>query len=118
MNNTQIEERFLNFSPETIAAISDYQRTRDPTFVMPIVQGILRKYLPEERRHESGDMETSLTAFGLESLTMLEVILDIQDALGLVISDDELRALKNFGEAITMLSARIDALRQSNSAAS
>lgn len=109
-----IEQRFLNFQPETLALIRAYQSSKDPALVSPIVHGIINKYLPEHLRGTSQNPVLPLNAFGLESITLMEVILDIQDALGLTISDAELRSLNSLQEATALLSEKVAALRAAN----
>ena len=111
MNESEIEERFLNFSPQTLEVIRKYRRSRDPQLVAIIVQGVVEKYLPPELRDRAPEAMTSLNAFGIESVTLMEIILDIQDALDLVITDAELRGLTNFDQATKLLSDKVAALR-------
>ena len=110
MNESEIEERFLNFSPATLEAIRSYQRTHEPKLVQTIVQGIVEKYLPPEMRNRAPEAVKSLNAFGIESVTLMEIILDIQDALGLEMSDRELRNLQNFDDATKLLTDKVAAL--------
>jgi 3-hydroxyacyl-[acyl-carrier-protein] dehydratase len=110
MNESEIDERFLNFNPETVEAIRVYRGNRDPKLVHPIVHGIIAKYMPPDLRDQAPDTVASLNAFGIESVTLMEIILDIQDALDLVITDEELRGLKGFDEATKMLSEKVAAL--------
>lgn len=110
-----IEQRFLNFQPETLAAIREYQSSKDPSLVRRIVEGIVDKYLPEHLRGTRQNSASSLNAFGLESITLMEVILDIQDALGITISDDELRQLQSFDQTIALLSEKVAALEKNAS---
>jgi acyl carrier protein len=116
MNEAEIQERFLNFSPPTIDAIRAYQQSHDPLLVSSIVHGIVEKYLPPEMRQQMPEDVKSLNAFGIESVTLMEIILDIQDALGLVITDAELRSLKSFDEATRLLSDKVTALRAGTAA--
>ncbi len=110
MNESEINERFLNFSPPTIEAIREYRRSRNPQLVSAIVNGIVEKYLPPEMRDRTPEAMKSLNAFGIESVTLMEIILDIQDALDLVITDAELRSLNSFDEATKLLSEKVAAL--------
>jgi acyl carrier protein len=115
MNAIEIDERFLNFSPQTLEAMREYHRSRDPQLVSTIVNGIVEKYLPPAMRDRAPEVMTSLNAFGIESVTLMEIILDIQDALGLVITDAELRSLSNFDQATKLLCDKVAALRAGTS---
>ena len=113
MTESEITQRFLSFPPATMDAIRRYQVSKDPELVSSIVHGIVQKYLPEHLRDQRVDPTKSLNAFGLESLTLVEVFLDIQDALTINVTEDELRGLRNFDEAIEFLSKKVAALGES-----
>jgi 3-hydroxyacyl-[acyl-carrier-protein] dehydratase len=108
----QIDERFLNFGLPTLEAIRAYRQSHDPKLVPAIVQGIVEKYLPPEIRDRAPEAMKALNAFGIESVTMMEIILDIQDALEIVITDAELRGLRNFDDATKLLRAKVAALSE------
>ena len=114
----QIDERFLNFSPPTLEAIRAYRQSRDPKLVGTIVQGIVEKYLPPEIRDRAPEAMKALNAFGIESVTLMEIILDIQDALEIVITDAELRSLRNFDDATKLLREKVEALSEGGRAES
>jgi 3-hydroxyacyl-[acyl-carrier-protein] dehydratase len=111
MNEIEIKERFFNFDPATITAICDYQKQPNPDLVPVIVNGIIAKYLPPELRERAPEAMQSFNVFGIESVTLMEIILDIQDALNLVITDAELRSLHSFEEASKLLTDKMNALR-------
>ena len=108
----QIDERFLNFGLPTLEAIRAYRQSHDPKLVPAIVQGIVEKYLPPEIRDRAPEAMKALNAFGIESVTMMEIILDIQDALEIVITDAELRGLRNFDDATKLLREKVAALSE------
>ena len=118
MNLSETEDRFFNLPPATLDAIREYRRTRDPALVDIVLHGILEKYLPESVRPaavvasaSASAVESSLNAFGVETLTLIEVILDLQDALGITLTDDELRGLRDLDEVRALLVGKVAALR-------
>lgn len=112
MNESDIDERFLNMSPPALQAIRQYRDTHKPELVQPIVDGIVEKYLPVEMRGRATEAMQSPNSFGIESVTLMEIMLDIQDALGIELSDNELRGLKNFEDATNLLRQKVAALSQ------
>jgi len=50
--------------------------------------------------------ETPLASLGIDSLTMMEIVLDVQDALDLVIEDADLRRMQTIGDVIGFLQQR------------
>jgi acyl carrier protein len=116
MNNPEITDRFFGFPPELVTLIEQYQNAPNPKLVPQIVRGIVDRYLPPGARKHIDQGTRPLSAFGLESLTLMEVILDIQDALGLTLTDEELRALANLDEASAILEKKVAALSAPNEA--
>jgi acyl carrier protein len=112
MNQSEIDDRFLNVSPETLKTIREYRRTHSPELIPNIVRGIVEKYLPANVRERAAEGVKSLNAFGLESITLMEVVLDIQDALEITLTDDELRQLRSFDETIVLLSRKVGELQK------
>lgn len=111
MNAAEVDQRFFNFTPATLAAIRDFQSTRDPALVEPILHGIVGKYLPETIPTLAGvSPPETLNAFGFESLTLVEVFLDLQDAFGVRFSDAELRDMHGLTDARTLLMQKVAAL--------
>lgn len=111
MTDAQLANRFFNFPPETLELVRAYRREIDPGLVEPIFQAILTKYSADAATlpPRPGGIQN---AFGLESLTLLEVILDLQDALGIILSDAELQELRSLEQAIALVSKKVNALRE------
>lgn len=112
MTDAEINDRFFNLPPGTLDAIRAYQRSPDPACVGPVFNGIMEKYLPEGARLERlpGADDGYINALGLESLTLLEVVLDLQDALNIRLGDDELRGLTDLHDAHALLLRKVAAL--------
>ena len=113
MNESDLDNRFYNFPPETLRLISAYRRTRDPEMVVPVMNAIVAKYVPE-RAEELVDASRIQNAFGLESLTLLEVVLDLQDAFQITLTDQELQKLQTMEQTIALLTAKVIALRSAD----
>ncbi len=112
LSEDQIEEIRGNFSScgeKTVEAIVKFRQTGDLGEIEAIVRGIVARYLPENRKHllEGATDDTDLAALEIESLTLLEVVLDIQDAVDLVVEDDELRDFKTLGDVRKFLVAKV-----------
>ena len=92
-------------TPEAIIALRE---TSDVAKIPEIVRGIVWRYVQPEARPvvEQATPETPLVALGIDSLMMLEVVLDVQDALDLVIEDSDLRQMQTMGDVIEFLQKR------------
>jgi acyl carrier protein len=105
LTEEQIRHNFRRCRPGTADAIVDLQRTHDPKLIPTIVRGIVWRYVREEAqpRVEEAILETPLGDLGIDSLTMMEIVLDVQDALELVIEDADLKQMKTIGDVIGFL---------------
>ena len=107
----QIRKNYAKCTPETIDAILRFRQNRDVKEVPAIVRGIVQRYLPADKKPllDQATEQTTLTDLQVESLTMLEIVLDIQDAVDLVIEDTELRGLRTLGDFSRFLEQKITA---------
>jgi acyl carrier protein len=110
----QIRRNFKRCREGTIDAIIDLQRTGNPEFIPTIARGIVWRYVHKDVRPlvERATAETPLASLGIDSLTMMEVVLDVQDALDLVIEDADLRRMQTIGDVIEFLQERFVQVHQ------
>src|SRR3954463_7058736 len=103
-----VRRNFKRCREETIDAIINLRRTGDPVYIPAIMQGIVWRYVHEDLRPqaEQATAETPLSTLGMDSLMMLEVVLDLQDALDIVIEDAELRQVQTIGDVTELLTRR------------
>jgi acyl carrier protein len=104
----QIRRSFKRCREGTVDAIIDLQRTSDPEFIPTIVRGIVWRYVHKDVQSlvDQATAETPLASVGMDSLTMMEVVLDVQDALDLVIEDEDLRRMQTIGDVVGFLQQR------------
>lgn len=100
----------------TVEAIIALRETGDTAQIPAIVRGIVWRYVQPEARPvvEEATPETPLVALGIDSLMMLEVVLDVQDALDLVIEDSDLRQMQTIGDVVSFLQTRYAATHSQN----
>lgn len=100
-----LRRSFKRCREDTIDAIINLRRTGDTSFIPTIVRGIVWRYVHEESRQivDEAKPETPLSSLGIDSLMMLEVVLDVQDALDIVIEDADLRRMQTIGDVIDFL---------------
>ncbi len=104
----QVRRSFKRCREGTIDAIIDLQRSGDPEFIPTILRGIVWRYVSKDVQPmvDQATAETPLASLGIDSLTMMEVVLDVQDALDLVIEDADLRRMRTIGDLIGFLQQR------------
>lgn len=104
----QIRRSFRRCREGTSDAIIELQRTGNRELIPTIVRGIVWRYVHEDRRPtvDQATPDTALASLGIDSLTMMEIVLDVQDALDLVIEDADLRHMRTIGDVIGFLQQR------------
>jgi len=109
----QIRHNFRRCREGTADAIIDLRRTGDIELIPTIVRGIVWRYVREETQPavEQATPETPLGSLGIDSLTMMEIVLDMQDALNLTIEDADLKQMKTIGDVIGFLQQRFAQVR-------
>ena len=106
---THIRRNFKRCSEETIDSIVRFRQSRDLACVRPIVRGIVQRYLPASSAEmlKNATDETPLADLRIESLTLLEIVLYVQDALDITIEDSEMREFHTLGDVNRFLEKKI-----------
>src|SRR5277367_5966385 len=105
----EIRQQFKRCDQETIDAIVKFRQTGDTSLLPVIVRGVVRRYLPADKAGllDNATEDTNLSDLHIESLTMLEIVLDIQDAVDVVIEDTELREVRTLGDVRKFLELKL-----------
>ena len=109
-----LRRSFKRCRENTVDAIINLRQTGDPSFIPEILRGIVWRYVPAETRPvvDTSTLETPLASLGIDSLMMLEVVLDVQDALDIVIEDADLRRVQTIGDVNELLAQRFTEAHQ------
>ena len=97
-------------SPETVEAAVRFRSTHDPREVPVIVYGIIERHLaPEHNRSLSaaGDDTRLIEDLGIDSLTLLEIVLSIEETLSISIENEELREIRTLGEVKSFIGRKL-----------
>ncbi|MEX1117815.1 MAG: phosphopantetheine-binding protein [Terrimicrobiaceae bacterium] len=105
-----IRRAFPYHSPETLEAILKFRLEGDSSVVPIIVFGIIER----EATAKSAEALASATEdsrfledLGIDSLTMLEIVLGIEEALNVKIEDSELRGILTIGDVNRFLAGKL-----------
>ena len=93
-------------SAETIDAAIRFRTTGDPRELPTVAYGIIERHLPAEntRRLAQAPEDTRLIEdLGIDSLTLLEIVLSIEEAVGISIENEELREIATLGQVKTFI---------------
>ncbi len=97
----KLRESFKRCSPETVAAILRFRNQQDIGAVIEVVNGVIERYLklaPGETLATKSDCTKLGEDLGIDSLTMLEIVMAIEEALDFRIEDSEARAIRTLGD--------------------
>lgn len=106
VTEAQLRDSLRRCSEPTIQAALAYRQSKDPSHTLPIVVGIIERYVDPELRAKLTDGGESLRLIedlGLDSLTMMEIVMLVEEVVGLTISNDELRGLLTVGDIRTFI---------------
>jgi acyl carrier protein len=103
--------RFASYDEELRRQIVEFHNKPDPALVIPILRRIIKHYLPKYSSLTVDTvMEGSLADLGLDSLTLMEITLDVQDAFKTTFSNEELKHLTSFSEITALIDQKIKTL--------
>ena len=101
-NEAQLREHLKRCSLETAEAACAFRQSSDFALLPVIVRGVIGRFTGREHRdrltHASA-AELHLAAdLGLDSLTMMEIVMLAEDVFPISINNDELRGLRTVGD--------------------
>jgi 3-hydroxyacyl-[acyl-carrier-protein] dehydratase len=88
-------------APETLAAARRFRASRDFTELPVVIHGVIARFVDREHRDRLAGATADLRLIedlGIDSLTMMEIVMLAEEALPLSISNEELRHLRTVGE--------------------
>lgn len=109
-DHADLKEGLRRCSPETIAAAIRYREKGEVAAIPAVVLGILERYQPASapvKLSQAGDSTRLIEDLGLDSLTLLEIVMSIEEVLKVRIENDELREIRTLGQLNQFLKAKI-----------
>ena len=118
MTTSQLKEEELRdalrrCSEQTIEAAIHFGSSRDPELVPLIVMGIIERFVEPDVRpilREGNDQIRLLEDLGIDSLLMVEIVILVEETIGIHIENEELRTLRSVGDIKAYLDAKIKGL--------
>ncbi len=97
-------------SAETIEAAVRFRTTGDLKELPTVVYGIIERHLPAENTRSlaaAPDDTRLIEDLGIDSLTLLEIVLSIEETVGISIENEELREIATLGQVKTFIEHKI-----------
>lgn len=113
-NHDSLQEELADLlkrcSAETLTAATAFREKGDLSTIEPIVLGIIDRHLEPDQKKIFQDAQDNLRLYedlGLDSLTMLEIVMLVEQVLNLSIDNEELRDLRTLGDVKQYLDAKV-----------
>jgi len=109
-DETALREALKRCSPSTFEAAVQFRKTGNPEHVPAVVIGVIERFVEPDLRVKLKDADDDLRLIedlGIDSLTMMEIVILVEDILQLSINNDELRNLRTVGDVKTFIDCKI-----------
>ena len=100
-------------SPASIDAAIQFRKTHDANLVPAVVIGVIERFVEADIRPKlrQGDDDLRLVEdLGVDSLTMMEIVILVEDVLQMQINNDELRNLRTVGDVKVFIDCKVRGL--------
>ena len=112
-DETALREALKRCSPSAFEAAVQFRKTGNPEHVPAVVIGVIERFVEPDLRMKLKDADDDLRLIedlGIDSLTMMEIVILVEDVLQMTINNDELRNLRTVGDVKTFIDCKIRGL--------
>ena len=106
-------------TPQTIEAAVRFRTTGDLREIPAVVYGIIERHLPAENTRDlsqAGDDTKLIEDLGIDSLTMLEIVLSIEETTGISVENEELREIATLGQVKEFIARKVSTVKDPQAA--
>jgi 3-hydroxyacyl-[acyl-carrier-protein] dehydratase len=109
-DETNLRETLKRCSASTFEAAREFRRTGNPAYLPAIVHGVIERYvkrdLHERFQRDSDDLLLN-AHLGLDSLTLIEIVMVAEDIFQISICNEDLRPLRTVGDVQRFIEVRL-----------
>ncbi len=105
----RLREALKRCSPATFDAACQFRRTGQARYLTTVIVGVIERYVEREFRaklQEPDDRLQLVEDLGIDSLTMMEIVLLAEDVLQISVSNEELTQLRTLGDVRQFIAAK------------
>src|SRR5215217_5453449 len=105
-----LREALKRCSPSSFESAVQFRKTGNAEHVPAVVIGIIERFVEPDLRVKLKDADDDLRLIedlGIDSLTMMEIVILVEDVLQMSINNDELRNLRTVGDVKTFIDCKI-----------
>ena len=109
-DEASIRSSLKRCSEQTVLAALSFQKKQDPELVPIIALGIIERFLEPEirpRLQENNDNLRLVEDLGVDSLTMVEIVILTEEVLSLKIENEELTDLRTIADLKTFIDCKV-----------
>jgi len=111
-DEANLRDSLKRCSAETVEKAVEFRKTGNPELVGDVVIGIIARFVDPDKREVLASASDSLVmtdGLGLDSLTMVEIVLAVEDAIGMSIDNEEIQKLRTLGDIKEFIRAKVSA---------
>ncbi len=110
-DEAQLREHLKRCPFETIEAACAFRQSGDLSLLPTIVRGVIARFAGREHRDRlthatAGELQLSAD-LGLDSLTMMEIVMLAEDVFPITINNDELRGLRTVADVQRFIECKL-----------
>ena len=108
-----LREGLKRCSPSTFEAAVQFRRTGNADHVPAVVVGVIERFVEADLRNklkDAGDDLRLIEDLGIDSLTMMEIVILVEEVLQMTINNEDLRNLRTVGDVKTFIDCKIRGL--------
>ncbi len=112
-DETALREALKRCSPSTFEAAIQFRKTCNPEHLPAVVIGVIERFVEPDLRVKLKDADDDLRLIedlGIDSLTMMEIVILVEDVLQMSINNDELRNLRTVGDVKMFIDCKVRGL--------
>lgn len=108
--DTRLREALKRCPPGTYLAAREFRRTGRIDYLPTIVHGVIERYVDRDLRGKMRMPDAGLRLaedLGLDSLSMMEIVMLAEEILRITIDNDELRQLRTLGDITQFIEGKL-----------
>lgn len=109
-DETHLRESLKRCSASTFEAACQFRKTGNIQHLPVIIFGVIERYVESNLRpklKEPADDLRLAEDLAIDSLTMMEIVMLVEDVLGVTINNDELRSLRTLGDVRAFMESKV-----------
>ncbi|WP_225919699.1 phosphopantetheine-binding protein [Actomonas aquatica] len=112
-DESALRESLKRCSPATIEAAIAYRKTQEASHLPAVIIGVIERFVEPDLRaklKEADDELRLVEDLGIDSLTMMEIVILVEDVLQMQINNEDLRNLRTVGDIKTFIDCKVRGL--------